>query len=61
MKALPFIILSLLVLTDMNYRGVYATLTLNFVITAVAFVTIFILLFSTSFYDPQMTLINLKK
>ena len=60
-KALPFIILSLLVLTYMNYRGVYATLTLNFVITAVAFVTIFILLFSTSFYDPQMTLINLKK
>lgn len=31
-KALPFIILSLLVLTYMNYRGVYATLTLNFVI-----------------------------
>nr|WP_288699506.1 amino acid permease [uncultured Dorea sp.] len=60
-KALPFIILSLLVLTYMNYRGVYATLTLNFVITAVAFVTIFILLFSTSFYDPQLTLINLKK
>lgn len=51
----------MLVLTYMNYRGVYATLTLNFVITAVAFVTIFILLFSTSFYDPQMTLINLKK
>ena len=48
-KALPFIILSLLVLTYMNYRGVYATLTLNFVITAVAFVTIFILLFSTTF------------
>ena len=60
-KALPFIILSLLVLTYMNYRGVYATLTLNFVITAVAFVTIFILIFSTRFYDPQMTLINLKK
>ena len=34
-KALPFIILSLLVLTYMNYRGVYATLTMNFVITAV--------------------------
>lgn len=56
----PYIVLSLLVLTYLNYRGAYATLTLNFVITAVAFVTLFILLFSTNFYDPQATLLDLK-
>lgn len=57
---LPFIILSLLVLTYLNYRGVYATLTLNYVITVVPFVTIFILLFSTNFFNPQATLLDLK-
>ena len=59
--ALPYIILSLLFLAFMNYRGAYATLTLNFVITAVAFVSVIILLFSTNFYDPQTTLIRLKE
>lgn len=56
---LPFVILSLLSLTYLNYRGVYATLSLNFVITAIAFVTIFILLFSTKFYSNQESLLNL--
>ncbi len=59
-QALPYIILSLLLLTFMNYRGVYATLTFNFIITAIAFVTIFILLFSTKFYSPVNSLLQLK-
>ncbi|NLD05985.1 MAG: amino acid permease, partial [Synergistaceae bacterium] len=58
-NVLPFIMLSLVFLTWMNYRGVYATLTLNFIITAIAFISVLILLFSTSFYDPQTTLIRL--
>jgi len=61
LSSLPFIILSLVFLTWMNYRGVYATLTLNFIITAVAFVSVLVLLFSTSFYDPQNTLIKLEQ
>jgi len=61
LSSLPFIILSLVFLTWMNYHGVYATLTLNFIITAAAFVSVLVLLFSTSFYDPQNTLIKLEQ
>ena len=60
-KVLPFIMLSLVFLTWINYRGVYATLTLNFIITSIAFMSVLILLFSTSFYDPQTTLIKLRQ
>ncbi|HKK95954.1 MAG TPA: amino acid permease [Anaerovoracaceae bacterium] len=60
-NALPYVILSLLALTYINYRGVYATLTLNFVITAIAFVTIFILLFSTRFYSETESLLQIKE
>ncbi|WP_236860107.1 APC family permease [Candidatus Formimonas warabiya] len=60
-QALPYIILSLLLLTYLNYRGVYATLTLNFFITAIAFVTIFVLLFGTQFYSPEHSLIQIKQ
>lgn len=60
-QALPYIILSLLLLTYLNYRGVYATLTLNFFITAIAFVTIFILLFGTKFYNPATSLLQIKQ
>jgi len=59
-QALPYIILSLLLLTYLNYRGVYATLTLNFFITAIAFITIFILLFGTQFYNPNLTMIKIQ-
>ena len=38
-----------------------ATLTLNFFITAVAFISIIVLLFSTNFWDPQATLLQLKE
>ena len=40
----PFTILCLAVLALLNYRGVFATLTVNFVITAIAFLTIIVLL-----------------
>lgn len=60
-QALPYIILSLLLLTYLNYRGVYATLTLNFFITAIAFVTIFVLLLGTRFYDPANSLLQIKQ
>ena len=60
-QVLPFTILTLLVLAFINYRGAHATLTLNFVITAIAFTCVIVLLFSTNFYDPQNTLIQLKE
>ena len=60
-QSLPFVILTLLVLTYLNYRGVYATLTLNFVITALAFITILVLLFSTHFYAPGQSLLQLSQ
>src|SRR5882724_1545292 len=39
----PFTVLSLAILAWLNYRGVFMTLTVNFVITAAAFLTIIIL------------------
>ena len=57
---LPYIILALLLLSYVNYKGAKATFTLNLIITAIAFVSIMILLFSTHFYDPQATLIHLE-
>lgn len=59
-NALPYIILSLLLLTYLNYKGAHTSLTLNFVITAIAFVTLIVLLCSTNFWDAQATLIDLK-
>lgn len=56
---LPFVILSLLFLTWLNYRGAYATLTLNFFITALAFISIIVLLVSTRFWDPSASLVKL--
>lgn len=60
-QALPYIILSLLLLTYMNYRGMHATLNFNIVITGVAFITIIILLVSTKFYSSAQSLIDLKE
>ena len=60
-QATPYIILTLLVLTYLNYRGVYATLTLNFFITALAFLTILILLFGTGFHSSTGSLLRLKQ
>jgi ethanolamine permease len=39
----PFIVLTILFLAWLNYRGVYATLTFNLVITAIAFLAIVVL------------------
>lgn len=55
----PYIILTLVGLTYLNYRGVYATLTFNFIITAIAYSTIFILLFASKFYLPSETILRL--
>ena len=57
--SLPYIILTLVGLTYLNYRGVYATLTFNFVITAIAYISIFVLLFATKFYSPSESLLKL--
>lgn len=59
-EPLPYIILSLLLLTYLNYRGMQATLNLNIVLTGIAFLTILILLFSTKFYSPTESLIHLE-
>lgn len=58
-QALPYIVLSLLALTYMNYKGAHATLNLNIVLTAVAFASIFILLFSTKFYSGSGSILDL--
>ena len=41
----PWVILTIAILTYLNYRGVYIALTVNYIITAIAFVTILLLLF----------------
>ena len=45
----PFIILTVMFLAWLNYRGVLATLTFNFVITAIAFVAIIVLFLAVQF------------
>jgi len=42
----PFIVLTIMFLAWLNYRGVYATLTFNLVITAIAFIAIVVLFFA---------------
>lgn len=58
---IPWIFLGLAILTWLNYRGVEATLNINLVITAIAYVTIFILLFATKFYIPSASLLKTKE
>lgn len=60
-QALPYVLLSLLGLTWLNYRGAHATLTLNIVLTAIAFFTLLVLLFSTRFYAPESSLLRIKE
>lgn len=60
-RTLPFLLLTLLALTYLNYHGAYASLTLNFFITTFSFCCVIVLLFSTNFYDPQATLLQLKE
>lgn len=60
-SAVPFVILTLLAFSYVNYHGSHGTLTLNFVIAIVAFICIIVLLMSTSCFNPQTTLLNLKE
>jgi len=54
----PFTVLCLAILTLLNYRGVFATLTVNFVITAAAFLTIIILFIGVQPWNPTATLLH---
>jgi ethanolamine permease len=47
-----FIVLAIMVLAFLNYRGVLATLSINFVITGIAFVAIVVLFFGTHGFNP---------
>ena len=51
-----FIVLAVMVLAFLNYRGVLATLSVNFVITAIAFVAIIVLFFGVRGFDPTSQL-----
>lgn len=56
-----FTILSLMILAWLNYRGVFMTLTVNFIITAIAFAAIIILFFGTQFaslWNPDAQLLH---
>ena len=50
---IPFTVLSLAILAWLNYRGVFMTLTVNFVITAAAFLTIIILFIGLKPWNPH--------
>ena len=47
-----FVVLTVVFLSWLNYRGVHTSLTFNFIITAFAFVSIIILLFGSQFWNP---------
>lgn len=44
----PFVLLTVAILAWLNYRGVFMTLTVNFVITAVAFLSILVFFFASA-------------
>ena len=52
----PFVVLTIVVLAWLNYRGVFATLTINFVITAAAFVSILVLFAGVRPWAPDAVL-----
>jgi ethanolamine permease len=54
----PFIVLTIAILAWLNYRGVYATLNVNFVITAIAFLSIIVLFFSVAPTQPGKILLH---
>lgn len=49
----PFIVLTIMFLAWLNYRGVYATLTFNLVITAIAFIAILVLFFAVKPWSAE--------
>ncbi|MEZ5524031.1 MAG: amino acid permease [Pseudomonadales bacterium] len=48
----PFVVLTIATLALLNYRGVFMTLSINFILTAAAFVAIVILFFGVSPWNP---------
>jgi len=54
----PFTILCLALLAWLNYRGVFMTLTVNFVITAAAFLSIIILFIAVQPWNPTAVLLH---
>ncbi|GLS23237.1 transporter [Labrys miyagiensis] len=50
----PFIVLTIMGLALLNYRGVYATLTFNLVITAIAFIAIILLFFGVRPWSNEL-------
>ena len=54
----PFTVLSLAILAWLNYRGVFMTLTVNFVITAAAFLSIIILFIGVQPWNPGAVLLH---
>ena len=54
----PFTVLFLALLTLLNYRGVLATLTVNFVITAAAFLSIIVLFIGVKPWAPGEVLLH---
>lgn len=48
----PFVVLTILGLAWLNYRGVFMTLTVNFIITAFAFIAILVLFISVKPWNP---------
>ena len=54
----PFTILSLAILAWLNYRGVFMTLTVNFVITAAAFLSIIVLFVGVQPWNPGAVLLH---
>jgi ethanolamine permease len=54
----PWTILCLAGLALLNYRGVFATLTVNFVITAIAFLTIIVLFIGVQPWNPTAMLLH---
>jgi ethanolamine permease len=54
----PFTILCLAILALLNYRGVFMTLTVNFVITAAAFLSIIVLFIGVRPWNPNAVLLH---
>ncbi|MBI4773450.1 MAG: APC family permease [Deltaproteobacteria bacterium] len=48
----PFVVFTIAILAWLNYRGVFMTLTVNFIITAVAFVSIYVLFIGAKGWAP---------
>jgi ethanolamine permease len=52
----PWVVLTIAVLAFLNYRGVFMTLTVNFIITAAAFVSLVVLFVGTQPWNPGAVL-----